>query len=409
MDVTASHPRRKTRQIMVGSVPVGGDAPITVQSMTTTKTADVEGTLQQIYALAAAGADIVRCTCNEIEAAEGLAQIVPRSPVPLVADIHHQYKMALAALDAGVHCLRLNPGNIRRPEHIKAVAQECKDRGIPIRIGVNGGSLDPALYDKHGGKVTPEAMVESAQTELAYFREVGFDDVKISVKASSVPLMIEAYRQLADAVDHPLHLGVTEAGPPPVGLLKATAGIGTLLAEGIGDTIRYSLTADPVEEARAGRQLLEVMGLRERKNIDLIACPSCGRAEIDVIQVARDAMDAFGDREIPLQVAVMGCVVNGPGEARDADIGIAAGRRRGHLFVKGQVVAVVPEDEMVGALVDWATFIAENGVEAAVARVDTTVAAREAERDRQRLLRDQGDDVNASEQRVQLIQRNLDA
>src|SRR5689334_21292969 len=303
MDFATSTPRRKTRQIMVGDVPVGGDAPITVQSMTITKTADVEGTLQQIYALAAAGADIVRCTCNELKAAEGLAQIVPRSPVPIVADIHHQYKMALAALDAGVHCLRLNPGNIRKPEHIKIVAQECKDRGIPIRIGVNGGSLAPKLYEKHGGRVTPEAMVESAQLELAYFQEVGFDDVKISVKASSVPLMIEAYRQLSAVTDHPLHLGVTEAGPPPVGVVKATAGIATLLAEGIGDTIRYSLTADPVEEARAGRQLLEAMGLRERKNVDLIACPSCGRAEIDVIKVAEQAMHAFGDREIPLQVA----------------------------------------------------------------------------------------------------------
>ncbi|MCU1496604.1 MAG: ispG, partial [Acidimicrobiales bacterium] len=230
MDIgESSFPRRATRQVMVGSVPVGGGAPITVQSMTITKTADVEGTLQQIYALAAAGADIVRCTCNEVEAAEGLARIVPRSPVPIVADIHHQYRMALAALDAGVHCLRLNPGNIRKPEHIKAVAQECKDRGIPIRIGVNGGSLDPKLYEKHGGRVTPEAMVESAQQELAYFREIDFDDVKISVKASSVPLMIEAYRLLADTVDHPLHLGVTEAGPPPVGLLKATAGMATLL------------------------------------------------------------------------------------------------------------------------------------------------------------------------------------
>ena len=404
----SSFPRRQTRQVMVGNVPVGGGAPITVQSMTITKTADVEGTLQQIYALAAAGADIVRCTCNEIEAAEGLARIVPRSPVPLVADIHHQYKMALAALDAGVHCLRLNPGNIRKPEHIKVVAQECKDRGIPIRIGVNGGSLDPALYEKHGGKVTPEAMVESAQMELAYFREVGFDDVKISVKASSVPLMIEAYRQLADAVDHPLHLGVTEAGPPPVGLLKATAGMATLLAEGIGDTIRYSLTADPVEEARAGRQLLEAMGLRERKNIDLIACPSCGRAEIDVIQVANDAMDAFGEREIPLQVAVMGCVVNGPGEARDADLGIAAGKKRGHLFVKGRNVAVVPEDEMVSTLVEWAEFIHEHGVDAAVARVDTEKAAREAEKDRAALLAEQGDDANQSEQKVELIHKRVD-
>lgn len=393
---------------MVGSVPVGGGAPITVQSMTITKTADVDGTLQQIYALAAAGADIVRCTCNEIEAAEGLARIIPRSPVPIVADIHHQYRMALAALDAGVHCLRLNPGNIRKPEHIKIVAQECKDRGIPIRIGVNGGSLDPKLYEKHGGRVTPEAMVESAEIELAYFREIGFDDVKISVKASSVPLMIEAYRLLADTVDHPLHLGVTEAGPPPVGLLKATAGIGTLLAEGIGDTIRYSLTADPVEEARAGRQLLEVLGLRERKNVDLIACPSCGRAEIDVIQVAKDAMDAFGEREIPLQVAVMGCVVNGPGEARDADIGIAAGNKRGHLFVKGRNVAVVPEDEMVSTLVEWAELIHEHGVDAAMARADVDLAEREAAKDRAALLADKGDDANASEQRVDLIHKRLD-
>jgi (E)-4-hydroxy-3-methylbut-2-enyl-diphosphate synthase len=404
----SSYPRRVTRQVMVGSVPVGGGAPISVQSMTTTKTADVQGTLQQIYALAAAGADIVRCTCNDVEAAEGLAHIVPRSPVPIVADIHHQHRMALAALEAGVHCLRLNPGNIRKPEHIKLVAQECKDRGIPIRIGVNGGSLDPQLYEKHGGRVTPEAMVESAEQELAYFREVGFEDVKISVKASSVPLMIEAYRQLADTVDFPLHLGVTEAGPPPAGLVKATAGIGTLLAEGIGDTIRYSLTADPVEEARAGRQLLEAMGLRERKNIDLIACPSCGRAEVDVIRVAKEAMEAFGDREIPLQVAVMGCVVNGPGEARDADIGIAAGNKRGHLFVKGRNVAVVPEDEMVSTLVEWAEFIHEHGVEAALARVDVAKAEREAEKDRAALLAEKGADANASEQRVELIHKRVE-
>jgi (E)-4-hydroxy-3-methylbut-2-enyl-diphosphate synthase len=405
---TTSTPRRKTRQIMVGSVPVGGDAPITVQSMTITKTADVEGTLQQIYALAAAGADIVRCTCNELEAAEGLAQIVPRSPVPIVADIHHQYKMALAALEAGVHCLRLNPGNIRKPEHIKLVAEECRDRGVPIRIGVNGGSLDPALYAKYGGRVTPEAMVESAQQELAYFAEVGFDDVKISVKASNVPLMIEAYRQLSEAVDHPLHLGVTEAGPPPAGLVKATAGIATLLAEGIGDTIRYSLTADPVEEARAGRQLLEAMGLRERKNVDLIACPSCGRAEVDVIQVAKEAMAAFGDREIPLQVAVMGCVVNGPGEARDADLGIAAGRKKGHLFIKGRNVAVVPESEMVETLVRYAERIMEEGVEAVLASADLDKAQRAAEADRAALLGEQGADANDAGTRVELIRKTVD-
>jgi (E)-4-hydroxy-3-methylbut-2-enyl-diphosphate synthase len=375
--------------------------------MTTTKTADVDGTLQQIYDLAMAGCDIVRCTCNEQEAAEGLARIVPRSPVPIVADIHHQYKMALAALEAGVHCLRLNPGNIRKPEHIKLVAQEAKDRGVPIRIGVNGGSLHPDLYKRYGNKVTPEAMVESAQQELAYFEEVGFDDVKISVKASSVPLMVEAYRQLADAVDHPLHLGVTEAGPVPGGLIKATAGIATLLAEGIGDTIRYSLTADPVEEARAGRTLLEAMGLRERRNIDLIACPSCGRAEIDVIEVARQAQQAFGDREIPLQVAVMGCVVNGPGEARDADLGIAAGNKRGHLFLRGENIAVVPENEMVSALVEWAELIHTEGVDAALERARNTRAAarREAERDRRILLEAKGDDVNRSEQKVEVIRK----
>ncbi len=397
--------RRPTRQIMVGKVPVGGGAPITVQSMTITKTADVEGTLQQIYALAAAGCDIVRCTCNEIEAAEGLAQIVPRSPVPIIADIHHQYKMALAAMEAGVHGLRLNPGNIRRPEHIKAVASEAKDRGIPIRIGVNGGSLDPELYDKYGGKVTPEAMVESALREIAYFDEVGFDQIKISVKASNVPLMVEAYRQLSEVTDYPLHLGVTEAGPLPNGLLKATAGIAALLLEGIGDTIRYSLTADPVEEARAGRQLLEALGLRERKNVDLIACPSCGRAEIDVIDVANRAMKAFGERKIPLQVAVMGCVVNGPGEAREADLGIAAGNKRGHLFVKGRNVAVVPESEMVEALVEWAEFIHEHGAEAAIARVDTAKAEREAAKDRSMLLDAKGDDANHSQERIVEIRK----
>src|SRR4051812_7325386 len=401
-------PRRKTRQVVVGrppgpSVAVGGDAPVSVQSMTTTKTADVEGTLAQIYALAAAGADIVRCTCNEEEAAEGLARIVPRSPVPLIADIHFQYKLALAAIEAGVAGLRLNPGNIRKADHIRTVAREAKDRGLPIRIGVNAGSLDPVLYERFGG-ATPEALVASATHELALFEEVGFTDVKISVKASSVPLMIDAYRLLADTVDHPLHLGVTEAGPPPAGLIKGTAGIATLLAEGIGDTIRYSLTADPVEEARAGRQLLEAMGLRERKNVDLIACPSCGRAEIDVIQVAQEAMAAFGEREIPLQVAVMGCVVNGPGEARDADIGIAAGRKKGHLFIKGRNVAVVPEDAMVEELVKWAELIVEEGVEAALAKADPKAAAA-AEADRAALLDEKGDDANRSEARVELIRK----
>ena len=398
--------RRQTKQITVGKVPVGGGAPITVQSMTTTKTADVEGTLQQIYALAAAGCDIVRCTCNEQEAAEGLAQIVPRSPIPIIADIHHQYKMALAAMEAGVHGLRLNPGNIRKPEHIKAVASEARDRNLPIRIGVNGGSLDPSLYEKHGG-LTAEAMVESALQEIAYFNEVDFDLIKISVKASNVPLMVDAYRLLADAVKYPLHLGVTEAGPPPAGLVKATAGISTLLLEGIGDTIRYSLTADPVEEARAGRQLLEALGLRERKNVDLIACPSCGRAEIDVIDVANRAMKAFEDKKLPLQIAVMGCVVNGPGEAREADLGIAAGNKRGHLFVKGRNVAVVPEREMVEALVEWAEFINEHGTDAAIARADTKLAEREAARDRSQLMDEKGDDANDAGSKIVEIRKTM--
>ncbi len=394
-------PRRVTRQLHVGSVAVGGDAPISVQSMTTTKTADVDGTLAQIYALAGAGCDIVRCTCNEEEAAEGLAQIVPRSPVPIVADIHFQYKLALAAIEAGVQALRLNPGNIRKADHIKTVAREARDRGLPIRIGVNAGSLDPDIAERHGG-ATPEALVASAVRELDYFREVDFDDVKISVKASNVTTMIDAYRLLAETVDYPLHLGVTEAGPPPAGIVKSTAGIGTLLAEGIGDTIRYSLTADPVEEAQAGRTLLESLGLRERKGVDLIACPSCGRAEIDVIAVANAAQHALQARNLPLQVAVMGCVVNGPGEARGADLGIAAGRGKGHLFVRGTVVRVVPEAEMVSALVDEAEKIVEEGIEARLAAADVNAEAIAAA-EREQLVELRGTNVNHSDERIERI------
>jgi (E)-4-hydroxy-3-methylbut-2-enyl-diphosphate synthase len=403
--IPSSYPRRPTRQVMVGKVPVGGGAPITLQSMTITKTGDVDGTLAQIYDLAAAGADIVRCTCNDREAAEGLARIVPRSPVPIVADIHFHVEMALAALEAGVDCLRLNPGNLRKAEEIKLVAKECKDRGVPVRIGVNAGSLDPRLYQKYGG-ATPEALVESAQHELDLFAEVDFDNVKISVKASNVPLMIEAYRQLSEATDHPLHLGVTEAGPPPAGTIKATAGIATLLSEGIGDTLRYSLTADPVEEAKAGRVLLEALGLRERKGVDLIACPACGRAEIDVYKVAQEAMAALEGRQIPLQVAVMGCVVNGPGEARSADLGIAAGRHRGHLFIQGKIVRVVPEDEMVSALIEEAEKLVKEGVAARLAAADRGAEA-EAEADRAALLDSKGLDANSSEARVELIDKRL--
>jgi len=386
-DVIQLANRRRSRTVYVGAVPVGGDSPITVQSMTTTKTDDVDGTLAQIYALAAAGAEIVRCTCNNAAAAEGLSEIVPRSPVPIVADIHFHVEMALAALKSGVAALRLNPGNLRKPEEIKLVAKEAKARGVPIRIGVNAGSLHPDFAARYGG-ATAEALVESALAELALFHEVDFDDVAFSVKASNVALMIAAYRELAKRVDHPLHLGVTEAGPPPGGLIKATAGIATLLAEGIGDTIRYSLTADPVEEARAGRQLLESLGLRERKSLDLIACPSCGRAQIDVIAVAKETQKAFESLNIPLQVAVMGCVVNGPGEARSADLGIAAGRHRGHLIVKGQTVAVVDEDRMVEALVEEAKRLMEEGVEARLAAV-TDEVREEAERDRRAQIEDQ--------------------
>lgn len=398
-------PRRPTRRITVGSVAIGGGAPISVQSMTTTRTGDVEGTLAQIYELAGAGADIVRCTCNDAEAAEGLARIVPRSPVPIVADIHFHVEMALAALDAGVHGLRLNPGNLRKPVEIRLVAAEARDRGVPIRVGVNAGSLNPELYGKYGG-VTPEALVESAQIELGYFAEVGFEDVKISVKASNVPLMVAAYRLAAETFDHPLHLGVTEAGPPPGGLIKTTAGIATLLCEGIGDTIRYSLTADPVEEARAGRKLLEALGLRRRRSVDLIACPSCGRTEIDVIAVASRAQEALEARQIPLQVAVMGCVVNGPGEARGADLGIAAGRKKGHLFIKGKIVRVVPEEEMVEALVTEAGRIVAEGIDARLAAAEAGAEA-EAAADRQVLFAQKGPDANNSEEVVGKIRETL--
>ena len=390
--------RERTRQIHVGGVPVGGGAPVSVQSMTTTKTADVDGTLAQVYALAGAGADIVRITCNDVAAAEGLAEIVPRSPVPIIADIHYQYRLALAALEAGVQGLRLNPGNIRKPHQIRAVARDAKDRGIPIRVGVNAGSLDRDLM-KRFGSATPEALVASALKEIEYLAEEDFHDIKISVKHSHVPSMVESYRLLADTVGFPLHLGVTEAGPPPGGLIKSVAGIATLLLQGIGDTIRFSLTADPVEEARAGRQLLEYLDLRERTGLDLIACPSCGRAEVDVLEVAQAAQAKLEEAKLPIQVAVMGCVVNGPGEAREADLGIAAGRGRGHLFIKGKVVRVVPETEMVDALLDEAHKLVAEGVEARIAAADD-LAADLAAQDRQVLIDIQGDANRAAARRA---------
>jgi (E)-4-hydroxy-3-methylbut-2-enyl-diphosphate synthase len=394
--------RRKTSKFMLGNVGIGSDHPVSVQSMTTTKTRDTEKTLEQIYEIASNGADIVRVTCNEIEAAESLVKICARSPVPVVADIHFQYKLALAAIEAGVQGLRLNPGNIRNEKQIKEVAKECLNADIPIRIGVNAGSLDKDLLEKYGD-ATPEALVESALLETRYLEDVNFNNIKISVKHSNVPSMIDSYRLLAEKVKYPLHLGVTEAGPLPGGLIKSIAGISTLLSEGIGDTIRLSLTTDPIEEAKHGRQLLEYLNLRERKSLDLIACPSCGRAEVDVIQVASQAQAALEEQGFPLQVAVMGCVVNGPGEARSADLGIAAGKGRGHLFIKGQVVKVVKEEEMVEALVKEGRLLSEEGVEARLAAADKN-AATIAAQDAKDLIDSQGDINNFNKKTKSVIE-----
>ena len=394
--------RRQTSQIQVGKVGVGSDYPVSVQSMTTTKTRDTDETLGQVYELANNGADIVRVTCNEIEAAESLVKICARSPVPIVADIHFQYKLALAAIEAGVHGLRLNPGNIRNEKQIKEVARECLNANIPIRIGVNAGSLDKDILEKYGDAV-PEALVESALLEARYLEDVDFHDIKISVKHSNVPLMIESYRLLAETVEYPLHLGVTEAGPLPGGLIKSIAGISTLLSEGIGDTIRLSLTTDPVEEAKYGRQLLEYLNLRERKSLDLIACPSCGRAEVDVIKIAAEAQEVLEKEGLPIQVAVMGCVVNGHGEARSADLGIDEGKKRGHLFIKGQVVKVVDEKDMVGALLKEGRLIAEEGIDARLAAADAD-AAQIAEEDVKELLNIQGDINNFEEKTKSVIE-----
>ena len=381
--------RRQTKQIKIGSVGVGSDYPITVQSMTTTKTKDTEKTLEQVYELASNGADIVRVTCNEVDAATSLIKISTRSPVPIIADIHFQYKLALAAIEAGVQGLRLNPGNIRDEKHIKEVAKEALLAEIPIRVGVNAGSLDKDIAKKYP-EPSPEALVESALKEIRYLEEVDFYNIKISVKHSNVPLMIEAYRLLAEKVQYPLHLGVTEAGPLPGGLIKSVAGISTLLSEGIGDTIRLSLTTDPVDEAKYGRQLLEYLNLRDRKSLDLIACPSCGRAEVDVIKVANEAQESLEKKGFPIQVAVMGCVVNGPGEAKSADLGIAAGRNKGHLFIKGQVVKVVDEKDMVSSLVKEAELITNEGIEARLAAADKD-AAKIAQEDAEALIDIQGD------------------
>jgi (E)-4-hydroxy-3-methylbut-2-enyl-diphosphate synthase len=355
--------RRTSRKINVGWVDVGGDAPIRVQSMTTTKTADVNATLQQMAALVAAGVEIVRVAVPHWDDAEALKPIAEHATVPVVADIHFQWKYAMAALEAGIHGLRINPGNIKYQDKVRLIAREAKARGVPIRIGVNAGSLEKDLLEKYGAP-TAEALVESALNEARILEDEDFFDIKISVKHSNPGVMIQAYRMLAEKCDYPLHLGVTEAGPMPAGGVKSAVGIGTLLAEGIGDTIRVSLTDDPVEEVKVGIWILQSLGLRKR-GLDLVACPSCGRAEVDVLGLTRQVNEALEKEgiKVPLRVAVMGCVVNGPGEAREADLGIAAGKGQGFLVVKGEVRGKVPEDRFVEVLVDEARKMAAERAE----------------------------------------------
>ena len=351
-------PRRKTRQLQVGTVPVGCDHPVSVQSMTTTKTHDINATLQQIAELTASGCDIVRVACPRPEDAEALPAIARKSQIPVIADIHFQPKYIFAAIDAGCAAVRVNPGNIKEFDgRVKEVAKAAGDAGIPIRIGVNAGSLDPRLLQKYG-KATPEALVESALWEASLFEEHGFGDIKISVKHNDPVIMVEAYRQLAAACDYPLHLGVTEAGPAFQGTIKSAVAFGALLAEGIGDTIRVSLSAPPVEEIKVGNQILQSLNLRPRK-LEIVSCPSCGRAQVDVYKLADEVSAGLEGMEIPLRVAVMGCVVNGPGEAREADLGVASGNGRGQIFVKGEVIKTVPEAQIVETLIEEAMRIAE--------------------------------------------------
>ena len=355
-DLAAGTGRRRSRRVYVGKVPVGDGAPISVQSMTTTKTADVNATLQQIAELAAAGCDIVRVAVPDTDDAAALPVIAAKSTIPVIADIHFQWKYAIAAIEAGCAGVRINPGNIKKHDKVKLIAREAAARGIPIRVGVNAGSLQKEILERHGGP-TPEALVESALFEVGILEEVGFGDIKISVKHQNPALMIQAYRLLAERCDYPLHLGVTEAGTPKDGIIKSAVGIGTLLAEGIGDTIRVSLTAPPVEEVRVGNAILGALGLRPKK-LDLIACPSCGRAEVDVLALANAVEERMGEITAPMRVAVMGCIVNGPGEAREADIGVASGKGKGQIFRKGQVVRTVPEHEIVDALMEEARKLA---------------------------------------------------
>ncbi|MFD4669569.1 flavodoxin-dependent (E)-4-hydroxy-3-methylbut-2-enyl-diphosphate synthase [Lentzea sp. NPDC058450] len=350
--------RRTSRKIMVGPVAVGGDAPVSVQSMTTTPTADVDATLQQIAELTAAGCEIVRVAVPSADDAAALPAIARKSGIPVIADIHFQPKYVFAAIDAGCAAVRVNPGNIRQfDDQVGAIARAAGDAGVPIRIGVNAGSLDKRLLAKHGG-VTPEALVESALWECSLFEEHGYTDLKISVKHNDPVVMIEAYRRLAARCDYPLHLGVTEAGPRFQGTIKSSVAFGALLAEGIGDTIRVSLSAPPVEEVKVGNQILESLGLRPR-GLDIVSCPSCGRAQVDVHTLAEQVTAALEGFPVPLRVAVMGCVVNGPGEAREADLGVAAGNGKGQIFVKGEVIRTVPESQIVETLLAEAARLAE--------------------------------------------------
>lgn len=351
-------PRRKTRQLMVRDVGVGSDHPIAVQSMCTTKTHDVNATLQQIAELTAAGCDIVRVACPRQEDADALAEIVAHSNLPVIADIHFQPKYIFAAIDAGCAAVRVNPGNIKEFDgRVAEVAKAAGDAGTPIRIGVNAGSLDKRFLDKYG-KATPEALVESALWEASLFEEHGFGDIKISVKHNDPVVMVAAYEQLAAVCDYPLHLGVTEAGPAFQGTIKSAVAFGALLSRGIGDTIRVSLSAPPVEEVKVGNQILESLNLRPR-GLEIVSCPSCGRAQVDVYTLANEVAAGLEGLNVPLRVAVMGCVVNGPGEAREADLGVASGNGKGQIFVKGEVIKTVPESQIVVTLIEEAMRLAE--------------------------------------------------
>ncbi len=345
-------PRRPSRRLDVGGVPVGGGAPISVQSMTTTPTADVDATLQQIAELTAAGCQIVRVAVPSQDDADALRPIIARSPIPVIADIHFQPRYVYAALYAGCAAVRVNPGNIKKfDDQVAGIAREAAATRTPIRIGVNAGSLDPRLLAKHG--VTPQALVESALWECSLFEEHGFTDLKISVKHHDPMVMVQAYRLLARACDYPLHLGVTEAGPPPQGTIKSAVAFGILLSEGIGDTIRVSLSAPPVEEVKAGIGILESLGLRQRR-LEIVSCPGCGRLQVDLYKLTEQVQAAFDGFPHPLRVAVMGCVVNGPGEAREADLGVSSGNGKGQIFVRGQIVRTVPEHQIVEALIEEA-------------------------------------------------------